>query len=208
MKVTPKKAAIRVPLICIILGLGVFGYLEIFTKGLERLPAKVCDGAVDREIAADALPDTRKALERGKMLTTWNGFTFACYVKVGSQDSIISGEAKTADASEATWRTRTEGDGEGKEVKMPSGQVEIISWRDQAEVYIPCVPPGKKKEKALQSYSLITQARTIGETRIKGDQLRQAITDFAYQTARHAYKIGGCQERQEFPDELPRLPSE
>ena len=66
MKVTPKKAAIRGPLICIILGLGVFGYLEIFTKGLERLPAKVCDGAVDREIAADALPDTQRHLSAEK----------------------------------------------------------------------------------------------------------------------------------------------
>lgn len=208
MKITSKKAVIRVPLICIILGVGVFGYLEIFTKGLDRLPAKVCDGAVDRETAADALPDTRKALERGKMLTTGNGFMFACYVKVSSQDSIISGESKTADASEATWRDGAKGDGDGKEIKMSSGNVEIISWRDQTEVYILCVPPGKEKEKALQSYSLITQARTTGETRAKGDQLRQTITDFAYQTARHAYKAGGCQERQEFPDELPRLASE
>ncbi|MGW2081192.1 hypothetical protein ACWCOW_30385 [Streptomyces sp. NPDC001939] len=51
---------------------------------------------------------------------------------------------------------------------------------------------------------MITEARVIGRSRVKGAALRQALTDFACQLAQHAYKVGECQKPLEFPQELPR----
>ncbi|MFJ9034181.1 hypothetical protein ACIRQP_38130 [Streptomyces sp. NPDC102274] len=207
MKISPKKKAIGVALVCTLLGAGVFGYLEIFTKGLDKLPAKVCDGAIDRKTAASALPDTRKALERGVLHTTSGGdFMFSCYVKTNSQDSIISGEAETHDASVENWSDAAESRPENA-IKASAGNVEAITWPDRVTIYVPCTPPGKNKKKALESHALIAEARTIGDTRATGAPLRQAITDFAYQLIKHAYKAGKCQEAQEFPDELSHLPT-
>lgn len=208
MKITPKLEAIRIALIFIVLGAGVFGYIEIFTKGLDRLPAKVCEGAVDRKTAASALPDARKADERGVLRTdSRDDFTFYCYVS--TQDSMISGEADTQDVNAAKWSEGFEGteSAHGKIIKVSAGNIKAISQTNRSQIYAPCTPPEKKKEKALQAYSLIVEARTIGDTRVTGAPLRQAITDFAYQLIKHTYKAGKCQEPQEFPDELPRLPT-
>lgn len=46
-------------------------------------------------------------------------------------------------------------------------------------VYFPCTPPGVDPDSAVQSYALVTEARTIGETRAKGEDLRKVVTDFA-----------------------------
>ncbi|WP_157878566.1 hypothetical protein [Streptomyces chattanoogensis] len=199
----------KIALCCILLGAGVFGFLEFFTKGLDRLPAKVCHGAVDREIAASALPDTRKAYEGGKSDPSGETFTSTCYVKTSSnfisEGSIISGEAELGDATSTSWSNRFTASGNGKKFEASSGGIKAISYPERSSIYVPCTPPGKKKEQARQAYALIVEARTIGETRVTGTPLRQAITDFAYQLARHAYKVGECQEPRKFPAELPRL---
>ncbi|MFD6812457.1 hypothetical protein, partial [Streptomyces anthocyanicus] len=77
---------------------------------------------------------------------------------------------------------------------------------DTAWVYVPCTPPRHVGDRD-KGHSLIAEARTLGETRAQGNELRQIVVDFAYQLARHAYEVGECQEPRKFPDELPRIGS-
>ncbi|WP_328395765.1 hypothetical protein OHS70_09790 [Streptomyces sp. NBC_00390] len=187
----------------------VFGYLEIFTKGVDRLSARPCDGAVDRETAARALPSARSAEERGKLRQNRSdgNFFFACYVRT-SGGSVISGEVESRDSAPGPWR-----DYYAKEpyvvdpVDVSSGDIRAVVHPDHAYVYVPCTPPGKKPGEAREAYALTVDARTIGKTRVQGDELRQVLVDFAYQLARHTYKAVECKESRTFPKELPRLPA-
>ncbi|MEV8360456.1 hypothetical protein [Streptomyces niveus] len=72
MQAETKKSLIVVAACIALAGGGFFGYQQIFTKGIDRLPAKPCAGAVDRSIVADALPDVRTADERGKITDSVN----------------------------------------------------------------------------------------------------------------------------------------
>ncbi|SDN36924.1 hypothetical protein SAMN05444921_12552 [Streptomyces wuyuanensis] len=125
MRPSRKKRVTTLGLGCLVAAGAVFGYLEIFTTGIDRLPDKPCSGAVDRETL----------------------------------------------------------------------------------LYVPCTPPGKKPGGAREAYALTVDARTIGETRVHGNELRQVLIDFAYQLARHTYEAADCQESRTFPKELPRLPA-
>ncbi|MGW1019646.1 hypothetical protein [Streptomyces niveus] len=180
------------------------GYQQIFTKGIDRLPAKPCAAAVDRSIVADALPDARTADERGKITDSVNNqFTFWCYVSTG--ESIISGEAQSGFATEEGWRESYSSRVDGDPVSVSAGEVKVIALDNLASVYIPCTPPRQAEYEVERTHSLVSDVRTIGESRVQGLALRQVLMDFAYQLTKHAYEVGRCKEARDFPDELPRL---
>ncbi|MFB7277070.1 hypothetical protein ACFCZV_08170 [Streptomyces hydrogenans] len=187
---------------------GVLGYVEIFTKGIDRLPEKPCAGAVDRDLAARALPSARKAEERGKLTTSsaLDTFTFWCYVR--TDEALVSGEAQSGIATVESWRARhssPQGEGAGS-LSVNGVHVGVRSEPAMASVYIPCTTPRHAGDRH-GAHSLTAEARTVGETRAQGAELRQILADFAYQLARHAYRVGECQEPRELPDELPRIGS-
>ncbi|MBB4158276.1 MULTISPECIES: hypothetical protein [Streptomyces] len=181
----------------------VFGYVEVFTKGIDRLPEKPCGGAVDRGLAADALPSARKAEERGK-LTSPDDLFFSCYVR--TDDSIVSGEVQAGRATEATWQEAHRSDREDGAVPVSAGEVKALALPTRARVYVPCAPR-RTEAGAKERRCLTVRARTIGETRLHGTALRQVVAGFACQMARHAYEAGECGETIAFPGELPRLGS-
>ncbi|MFD3357034.1 hypothetical protein [Streptomyces fradiae] len=182
---------------------GVFGYSEIFTKGIDRLPDRPCGGAVARDLVTQALPSSRTAEERGRMVPTSKDLAFYC--SVSTDDSTLSGEVRGTDSSVGTWRDHFAGPLAGTSVEVVAADVRAISTPKLATVYVPCTLPQHKKGSAAEAYSLTAEARTIGPTRAKGDELRQVVADFAYQLLRHAYEAGGCKEARDFPDALPRL---
>lgn len=184
---------------------GFFGYQQIFTKGIDRLPARPCAGAVDRSIVAETLPDSRTADERGKITTTSasNQFTFWCYVNAGG--SIVSGEAESGFATEEVCRQAYQEKRGRDPVSVSAGDVKAIALSGLATVFVPCTPPRQADHAAKRTHSLTTEVRTIGESRVQGIALRQVLMDFAYQLTKHAYKTGECKEAREFPDELPRI---
>ncbi|MFJ8133604.1 hypothetical protein [Streptomyces hydrogenans] len=206
MRITTKKRLLTAGITCVIAVCAVLGYVEIFTKGIDRLPEKPCSGAVDRDLAARALPSARKAEERGKLLTSSQSiraFMFACYVR--TDDSIISGEADAGILTPEAWRKSKSS--EELRISVSVNGIHALSLEDEPEtawVYVPCTPPSHAGDRDA-GHSLIAQARTLGETRAHGDELRQILVDFAYQLARHAYEVGECQEPREFPERLPRI---
>ncbi|MGA4866475.1 hypothetical protein ACPCSC_15340 [Streptomyces lavendulocolor] len=208
MQARRKRNAVIAGTCCLVVIAAVFGYLEIFTKGIDRLPDRPCDGAVDRATAAHALPSARSAEERGKLRRQSDGdFFFACYVRT-SGGSVISGEAEPRDADPGPWRDYYAKQGYVVDpVEVSSGDIRAVVHPDHAYVYVPCTPPGKKPGEARESHALTVDARTIGETRVHGTELRQVLVDFAYQLARHTYKAADCQEARTLPEELPRLPA-
>ncbi|MGW7357000.1 hypothetical protein ACWGI0_10220 [Streptomyces sp. NPDC054802] len=209
MQARRKKNIVNTGIGCLLAIAAVFGYLEIFTKGVDRLPARPCDGAVARETAARALPSARSAEERGVLRQDRldGDFFFACYVRT-SGGSLISGEVVSRDTAPGPWRDYYAEQGYVADpVDVSSGDIRAVAHPDHAYVYVPCTPPGKKPGEALNANALTVDAWTIGETRVQGDELRQVIVDFAYQLARHTYKAVDCKESRTFPEELPRLPA-
>lgn len=209
MRKSSRHFAIGAVIICGLIIGGLFGYQQIFTKGLDRLPRKVCDGAVDRETAAHVLPDARSASEDGGVTGTGENFLFGCRVDT-TGDSLVSGEVKVQDASVKSWSDFYKGYGgpeEGKALHIATDEVRALSKTRIASVYVPCVPRGMKASNARQSYALIAEVRVVGGSRVKGAALRQDLTDFAYQLTEHAYKVGECQKAWAFPKELPGYPS-
>ncbi|MES9511591.1 hypothetical protein ABWJ92_35205 [Streptomyces sp. NPDC000609] len=197
---------IRTVLGLTVLSGGIFGYLEIFTKGVDRLPEKVCSGAIDREIVAKILPSTMTAHERARKIDPFGeSFAFSCNAKTRSQESIISGDGLVNDVSFDDWREDYGHDRKEGKREMQAGGVSIISSPDDVSMYVPCTPPKKKPEKARKTYALIVESRAIGDTRATGMELRQAVTDFSYQLLKYSYKIQQCQEDRKIPDNLPRF---
>ncbi|WP_432116578.1 hypothetical protein [Streptomyces sp. S1] len=206
MRIVIRKRLAAAGAACVVVAGAVFGYVEVFTKGIDRLPERPCGGAVDRGLAADALPSARKAEERGKLNTHGDGdFLFACYVRTA--DSAISGEAQTGGGTEAGWREAHRSDLAEGAVAVSEGGVQALALPTVAWVYVPCTPR-RFTEETKRPHSLTVEARTVGETRLHGDALRQVVLDFAYQLARHSYEAGECQEQRTFPEELPRIGSE
>jgi hypothetical protein len=201
MPAATKKRILAIAAALTVTAGAAFGYQQIFTKGLDHLPARPCSGAVERSTAASALPTARKAEDRGKLRISLHGqFKFFCYVR--TESSVISGEAQSGFASvEDWWAGRDDGT-----VSVTSGDVRALAFPRLATVYVPCTPEGAKNE-PHRAHSLIVEARTIGETRTDGPALRQTVLDFAYQMAKHAYDAGRCQEPQKLPEELPRINS-
>ncbi|MGW6141051.1 hypothetical protein [Streptomyces sp. NPDC055140] len=208
MRKSLRDFGIGAVIVCGLIIGGLFGYQQIFTKGLDRLPEKVCDGAVDRETAAHVLPDARSASEDGGMTGTGENFLFGCRVDT-TGDEVVSGEVKVQDASAKSWSDFYQGYGgseEGKALHVAANEVRALSKTRIASVYVPCVPSGVKASNARQSYALIAEVRVVGESRANGAALRQGLTDFAYQLTKHAYKVGKCQKALTFPKKLPDYP--
>ncbi|MHC5903653.1 hypothetical protein ACVNF4_07025 [Streptomyces sp. S6] len=185
---------------------GWFGYQEIFTKGLERLPSKICDGGVSREIITHTLPKVRSAEESSNTVGSGYGFTFSCRVYAG--DSIFSGESEIQRGSQAKWKRYYESNAADDPVKRnltSTGNIHAMSADDFASVYVPCVPSDINPSDTTQTYALIADVRVIGKSRLTGLALRQAKADFAYELTRRAYTLGKCQGNQNFPEELPRF---
>ncbi|MEU1485245.1 hypothetical protein [Streptomyces sp. NPDC005752] len=205
MKPTEKKMTKQALVVLAVVGLGVFGYTQFFTKGVERLPERVCSGAADRVIAEKVLPNTMTAAQRGKRGAAYSssrGTVFFCSVKTHGEDSILSGEVRVNDVSLAKWRAgHSPGDGKSREVEVK--RIVAMVTSEGVSVYVPCTRPEQDRQKPLESYALIADARTIGDTRVSGVELQQYVADFAYQILRHTYRAEECQERQKFPAGLP-----
>jgi hypothetical protein len=188
-----KPVLITVAALALAVG-GFFGYLEIFTKGLDRLPERPCAGAVDRSTVKSILPATRSANDRGESDGAGKNFTFFCRV-LTSADHIVSGESDLQDATSETWLSgyrQEAGESRGELRQGSSGHAKTLTLDRLASVYVPCTPPGARPDDALQRYALITEARVIGDTRIHGRELREALTEFAVHLSDHAYEVGKC----------------
>ncbi|MEU7421037.1 hypothetical protein [Streptomyces antibioticus] len=186
---------------------GWVSYQKIFTEGLDRLPAAVCDGSVQRDTVIRVLPDSRSAQEGAKAHGTGDSFLFGCHIYAGD-DSILSGDVQIEDSSQKTWAKYYKSyAGKSKETpeQASSHGIDALARKEYASVYVPCVPKGKEADEATQAYALVAEVRVIGESRTTGRDLHQALSDFAYQLTRHAYELAGCKESVDFPDELPRF---
>ncbi|MER5717732.1 hypothetical protein [Streptomyces sp. NPDC002132] len=202
------KASIKGFLICLTV-LSVVGAAAWFglTTGLDRLPSRVCDNAVDRDVVIRTLPRTRTAEEGAEKRHEGKDLMFSCRIYTSS-DSILSGMAQVQDASVQQWFNHYGANRGGTVVRVSTDGIEALARLDRnggnSYIYIPCVPRGVRAEDAKQSYAIITQASVIGEGRVTGAALRQAVTDFAYQVTEHAYKLADCQGSRAFPEDLPR----
>ncbi len=185
-----------------------FGALAVFTKGIDRLPDRPCEGAVERETIADILPAARTAEERSR-LDDDHGidsreFLFHCSV-LTSDGSLLSGDAESGDRSVEDWSSGW--------VESPdsssgvTGDITAFATDGAAAIYVSCAPPGRSESKSPKSRALIVEASTLGETKAQGAGLQQDLVDFAYELAEHAYKVGECPGPRKFPDQSPRLHS-
>ncbi|MFF2126344.1 hypothetical protein ACFVW1_13215 [Streptomyces olivochromogenes] len=190
-----------------IVGLIIGAFFLYFIKGLYLLPDKVCDGAVQRDIAIRTLPRARAAEEWAGQGGTGRNFSFGCRVST-SGDSIMTGQVDLRESSKAAW-IDSYGSLAGDHVmRVSKDGVEALAQTDSdtesASVYIPCVPTSIKESDASQTYALVANASVIGKSRATGTELRQALTDFAYQLTKHTYKLAECKDPRRFPEKLPR----
>ncbi|WP_328768275.1 hypothetical protein [Streptomyces sp. NBC_00286] len=202
-----KSFAISLMVLCLAGTAAWFGYIQIFTKGLERLPTKVCDRAVERDLVIRTLPRTRTAEEGSSKRHEGEDLTFSCHVYT-SADSILSGMARVEDASTQQWLNHYGASTDGDAVRVSAVGVEALAQLDSgsgiSSVYVPCVPRGSRAKEANESYAIITEASVIGDGRASGAALRQAVTDFAYQLTQHTYELAECRDPRTLPDKLPR----
>ncbi|MER7478448.1 hypothetical protein ABTX60_12450 [Streptomyces sp. NPDC126510] len=185
-----------------------FGYVQFFTKGLERLPTKVCEKTVDREMVIKVLPSARSAEEGADRHNSGDKLSFHCGV-VTSSDSSLWAQAQVRPVSKEKWLSSYRGSGGGSRTAHVSlDGVEAVARLNpeatEAGVYVPCVPPVVPSYNASAAYAVITEASVGGETHATGATLRQTLTDVAYRIAEHAYKLAECKAARDFPEELPR----
>ncbi|WP_186778283.1 hypothetical protein [Streptomyces salinarius] len=195
-------------LIVVISG-GWIGYVQVFTKGLERLPARVCDGAVSRDLAVDLLPPARSARDSadGEKYRRGDGsFVFNCRI-YASNDSILSGWVQVDHASVEEWADHYDANLRRKAVRVSFGKIWALAQlneRGTSSVYVPCYFGTTGTDEKAALHVLIADAAVIGESRLAGAELRQAVTDFAYQLTKRAYALGECDQGVDFPARLPR----
>ncbi|ARP71804.1 hypothetical protein LK06_019695 [Streptomyces pluripotens] len=86
--------------------------------------------------------------------------------------------------------------------------VEALAQMDgdigSASIYVPCAPANVEEGSASQAYALVAEAGVTGKSRATGAELRQALTDFAYQLTQRAYGLAECKTPRAFPEQLPR----
>lgn len=177
------------------------------TTGLERLPSKVCDGSVERDVVIRTLPRTRTAEEGANRRHEGEDLMFSCHIYT-SADSILSGMARVEDASVQQWLSHYGASTHGGAVRVSADGVAALARLDSdsgsSSIYVPCTPRGVRAEDATESYAIVTESDVIGDSRLSGAALRQAVTDFAYQLTKHTYELAGCQDPRTLPEELPR----
>ncbi|MEU9438778.1 hypothetical protein [Streptomyces sp. NPDC048252] len=175
--------------------------------GLERLPTKVCDGAVERDVVIRTLPRTRTAEEGASRRREGRDLMFSCHIYT-SADSVLSGMARIEDASMQQWLNHYGASTGSDAVRVSANGIEALAKLDSesgsSSVYVPCVPLGARVEDANESYAIITEAGVVGDSKVSGAALRQAVTDFAYQVTKHTYELAECQDPRTFPEDLPR----
>jgi hypothetical protein len=206
-KESAKGFLLSLTVLCLVGGAVWFGYAQIFTKGLERLPSKVCERAVERDVVIRTLPSTRTADESAERQGEGEDSEFHCRIYT-SADSILSGMARVQNASPKAWLDHYGVYAGSDTVRASADGVEALAQLDsdsgRSSVYVPCVPREIKAGDASETYAIITEADVVGEGRVSGTALRQAVTDFAYQLTKHVYEVAECQDPRDFPEELPR----
>jgi hypothetical protein len=190
----------------VIVGLVGAGVVFFFVKGLYLLPGKVCENSVQRDLAIQALPRARAADQGADQHGSGRDFVFTCSIST-SGDSALSGRVDLQDTSASGW-VDFYGEHAGHQiVRVSENGVEALTQTDSdggfASVYVPCVPKSVEADTASDGFALVAQAHVTGESRATGRELRQAVTDFAYQLSRHAYELAECKARRDFPAELP-----
>ncbi|MFE1308768.1 hypothetical protein [Streptomyces sp. NPDC058755] len=119
--------------------------------------------------------------------------------------------ARVDDASPQAWLSHYGGSADRRTVRVSSDGIEALAEvdgdRGSSSVYVPCVPRGVRAGDADQTYAVVAEANVVGKTRVSGMALGQALTDFAYRLAEHAYQLAECENPRDFPEELPRYGS-
>nr|BFD84360.1 hypothetical protein StreXyl84_37610 [Streptomyces sp. Xyl84] len=193
-------------------GLGVwFGYQQFFTKGLERLPSKVCEKTVQRDMVTRVLPEARSAQEGSRREKAGSDLTFSCHV-VTSDDASLLGKAEVRPVSRTAWLKSYRGaGGEKRLVRVSADGVEALARVGDEDpvsaVYVPCTPPTVPPYNASEEYAVATEVTvsTYGKAAaVTGAALRQTLTDIAYRLTEHAYRLAECKAPRDFPEELPR----
>lgn len=203
MKKTTRNTLLTSGAVCL-LTLGAFSGYRYFTGGLERLPQSVCSGSVDREIVTAALPAARDAEEGSQTRPPGGRWIFTCHVNT-SGGSIISGEVEITDVTPEQWDSYYEDQGEGVPLKAEVDPMQILSVaEDRVALYVPCTP-AKDDAPSPKAQVFVTDARTIGKTGATGQDLRQAVTDFAYGITQHALKLSKCREAASLPRDLSHI---
>ncbi|MGW5196706.1 hypothetical protein [Streptomyces spiralis] len=191
----------------VVLGLLGAAVVLFFIKGLYLLPDKVCHAAVQRDIVIRTLPRARSADEWPDQGGAGRHFSFACRVST-SGHSILSGQVDPRDSSRTAWEDHYGSLAGHQVVRVTAGGVEALAQTDgdkgSASVYVPCAPATVQEGTASHAYALVADAGVTGKSRATGEELRQALTDFAYQLTEHAYKLAECKGALDFPEELPR----
>lgn len=208
---TLKRFVASLAVFCLVGFVGWFGYVQIFTKGLERLPAKVCEGAVERDLVIQVLPQARSAEEGASLRNTKYDFTFQCQV-VTSSESSVWGRIWVRPVSKADWFERFQARHGEKTVRVSVDGVEALARFDAEDAfsaaYVPCASPAIPSYDASRNkdYAVIAEVEvSVYEHRKPtGATLRQPLTDIAYQLTKHAYKLAKCKPSRDFPEELPR----
>jgi hypothetical protein len=133
---------------------------------------------------------------------------FSCRIYT-SAGSILSGMARVQDTSVQQWADHYGAGTDSDAIRVSVDGIEALADPDSesgsSSIYVPCVPRGVRAEDARKSYAIVTEASVIGDGRISGTALRQAVTDFAYQVIKHTYKLAECQNPRPLPEELPRF---
>ncbi|WP_329221591.1 hypothetical protein OG352_31450 [Streptomyces sp. NBC_01485] len=177
------------------------------TTGLERLPSKVCDGAVERGVVIRTLPRTRTAEEGASRRREGKDLMFSCHIYT-SADSILSGMTRVEDASLQQWLDHYGASTGSDAVRVSVDGIEALAKLDSesgsSSIYVPCVPRGVRAEDANESYAITAEAGVVGDSRVSGAALRQAVSDFAYQLTKRTYELAECQGSRTLPEELPR----
>ncbi|MFG2120559.1 hypothetical protein [Streptomyces sp. NPDC048710] len=190
--------------------LGLFcgaGWLFL-NKGLYLLPDKMCEGTLERDMVKEVLPRAQSADSGSDRQGAGDDLTFWCHVTT-SDDVSLSGEARVQPASPEEWLEAYRGSGiRHRIIRVSVGDIEALAQidpsADTSSVYVPCAPPGVPAYNASESYAVIGETRVYGRPKATGVPLRQALTDFAYQLSKHAYKLAECKAPRDFPAELPR----
>lgn len=201
-----KGLLLSLTVLCLVGVAAWFMYAQFFTKGLERLPAKICEGAVERDTVIQVLPAARSAEEGARRGNSGNDQVFSCHVST-SDDSSLLGRSWVRPVSKADWLASYGGSGGNNQVIHKSvGGIEALAQLDteQAAVYVPCVSSALSSGDASDDYAVITSLEAGGDLKETGTALRQSLTDIAYQLTKHAYKLAECEGPRDFPEELPR----
>ncbi|MFD5796142.1 hypothetical protein ACFWIO_21915 [Streptomyces diastatochromogenes] len=190
--------------------LGLFcgaGWLFL-NKGLYLLPDKMCEGALERDMVQQVLPRAQSADSGSDRQGAGDDLSFWCHVTT-SDDVSLSGEARVQSVSQQQWLDSYRGSGGGHRIiRVSVGDIEAMAQidpgTDTSSVYVPCAPPGLTRQEASEPYAVIGETRVYGSAKATGMPLRQALTDFAYQLSKRAYKLAECKAPRDFPAELPR----